>query len=316
MIKSRVEMLNDVLAKFSSENIVGRVEVDQAASSWTWLAVGGKPLFTYYPSDVTDLAKFCKTLDKAIAYRVFGAASNVLVRDGDKQGNCYDGVFIRLQKGFRDFEVVENKVIVSSGLPGNVIVNKALEHSLGGLSFMATIPGHLGGLIAMNAGAHGMEMCNIVEWVEVIDRAGKVHRLTNQECKFGYRKSGIKHDVIILKACLNAQQSQRNDITQEIEHLLAYRKATQPTSGKMAGCFFKNPASSELKAWQLIKKANTPASQTVCISEVHANFIMNKNQANALDLEYFALQLQADIFFKQNVWLEMEIERVGYYVLG
>jgi len=315
MIKPRMEILNSALAKLSSEGIVGRVDIDQTASSWTWLAVGGKPLFTYYPSDVTDLAHFCKTLDKAIPYRVFGAASNVLVRDGDSEGNCYDGVFIRLQKGFRDFEVFDNKIIASAGLPGNVIVNKALEHSLGGLSFMATIPGHLGGLVAMNAGAHGMEMCNIVEWIEVLDRAGKIHKLTNEACKFEYRKSGIAHDVIVLRACLNTQQRQRNDITQEIEHLLAYRKATQPTSGKMAGCFFKNPNATDLKAWQLIKKAQTPKSQTVCVSQVHANFIMNKNQANALDLEYFALQLQADIFFKQNVWLEMEIERIGYYKL-
>ncbi len=301
-----------------SLKVTGRIEKDQKASEWTWLGTGGKPLITFYPDSIEDLAMFLKNRPQNIAYKTFGAASNVLIRDGDCNGLCYDGAFIRLMKGFRKLTIEGTQIIAEAGLPGSFIVNKALEQDLGGISFMATIPGNLGGLITMNAGAHGKEMKDIVNWVEIMDSNGKIHRLTNTECNFTYRHSAIAQDWIVIRACINTKQEKRETITQELHKLIAHRKATQPTKGKMAGCFFKNPSSAQ-KAWQLIRNATVDAnaainaSQTVCVSEIHANFIINKNNATAFDLEYFALQLQADIFFKQNVWLEMEIERIGYY---
>ena len=182
---------------------------------------------------------------------------------------------------------------------------------------MSTIPGNLGGLIAMNAGAHGSEMKDIIEWVEVLDPQGNLQRLSCADCGFSYRHSSIPKNHIIVRACINTKKSTREEITSEIHHFLAQRKATQPTGGKMAGCFFKNPPEyTGYKAWQLIRganiPANTPASKTVCVSPIHANFIMNQANASAFDLEYFALQIQADIFFNKDIWLEIEIERIGY----
>ena len=291
---------------------IGRIETELKASSWTWLATGGKPLFTFFPDNADDLATFIKNKPKDLAYRTFGAASNVLVRDGDNNGMCYAGAFIRLMKGFRELTISDNQIIASAGLPGSFIVNKALEQELGGISFMATIPGNLGGLIAMNAGAHGNEMKNVIQWVEVLDENGEIQRLENRECQFEYRSSSVRKSWIIIRACINTQKGKRDEIANEIHKLIAYRKATQPINGKMAGCFFKNPADTNQKAWQLMRNAQMPKSDSVGICAVHANFIMNKNNATAFDLEYFALQLQADIFFRQNVWLEMEIERIGY----
>lgn len=283
----------------------GRIEWDKPAREWTWLKTGGAPLLTFYPQDIEDLKAFCKHIPNNIPYRTIGAASNILVRD-----NGYNGIFIRLTKGFREIEIKHNQITASAGLLGSSIINIALENDLGGIAFMATIPGMLGGLIKMNAGAHGLEMQNIIEWVEFMDEHGEIHRLSNSECEFQYRHSKIANNWIILKACINATPDKKENIAKEINKLIEYRQTTQPTGGKMAGCFFKNPPNQ--KAWELIKKSHIQETPNVCVSSKHANFIMNKEHATAFELEHFALQLQANIFFEQNIWLEMEIDCIGY----
>lgn len=280
----------------------GNIDFLMQASEWTWLGVGGAPLATFSPADAEDLQQFLKMLPKAIPYRTFGAASNVLIRDAG-----YSGIFIRLKKGFRKIQIEGSSIVADAGLPGNFIVNTALEAGLGGISFMATIPGHLGGLAKMNAGAHGNEMQNIVEWVEVLHE-NQIIRLNKNDCGFGYRKSAIKNDMIVLRASLKCTQAPKEKIKEEIDHLISYRKATQPTSGKMAGCFFKNPA--EKPAWQLVKETNL-LDDNVEISSIHANFLINKGAATAFDIEYFMQKIRCNVFFNKEIWMESEVEIIG-----
>lgn len=302
--------LTQELENFAN-TLAGRIDFEKAAKDWTWLRVGGKPLFTYYPQDMNALKSFCANVTKNfdnLPYRTLGAASNLLVRD-----NGFNGIFIRLAKGFRDIEIINNnQIIASAGLLGSYITNFAAEKGLGNIAFMATIPGMLGGLIKMNAGAHNMEMKDIIEWVEIIDETGKLHRLSNEDCAFSYRKSDMQNNWIIIRACINAQPQKQEEIYHNIEELTNYRKKTQPTNGKMAGCFFKNPVTqTDKKAWEFVKETNL-TSENVAISEIHANFIVNKENATAYDLEYFAKKIQAKVWFEKNIWLPMEIERIGY----
>lgn len=300
-------------------SLKGNINYEQSAKEWTWLGVGGKPIFTFCPYDINDLETFCKNLPREIQFRTLGAGSNILVRD-----NGYNGIFIRLQRGFRNLEFKNNQIIADAGLPGSYIVDKALENEMGGISFISTIPGRLGGLVKMNAGAHTKEMKDIIQWVEIMDRCGTIFRLTNEECCFSYRSSCIQESWIVLRACIKTQMSKREVIKEEINKFKEYRKNTQPTTGKMAGSFFKNPKNTQLKAWELIKEANeiitnksianenvTP-DEKVGLSPMHANFIMNKKNATAQEIENFALRLQCNIFLKHNIWLESEVERIGY----
>jgi UDP-N-acetylmuramate dehydrogenase len=143
------------LRRFTFETL--KEHYEQQAKDWVWFGAGGKPIFTFFPSDINDLATFCKNVPSEIKFRTLGAGSNILVND-----NGYNGIFIRLQRGFRNLEFQNNQIIADAGLPGAYIVEKACEQNMGGISFLATIPGRLGGLIAMNAGAHGKEMKDIM----------------------------------------------------------------------------------------------------------------------------------------------------------
>jgi|GEM_PF-897656 len=327
--------------------IRGRIDFDSQAREWTWLKVGGKPLFTFFPAGVEDLKLFMKLRPKNVPFRTFGAASNVLIRD-----NGYEGVFVKLAKEFREitisetdvkigldggvYEVIQEKdqleqnsqiyeVIVGAGMLGKTLVEKLLEKNLGGIAFLATIPGMIGGLIKMNAGAHGQEIKDIVNWVEFMDSSGEIHKISLENCNFQYRKSGFQNSDIILRAGMKCIMVNSAKEAEKIESLLEHRKKTQPISGKMAGCFFKNPTIEDFtnpailanfsnippKAWEIIKKSNFPDSENVKISPIHANFIMNSENATALEIETFVQNLQNNIFSKYGIWLKTEIEILG-----
>jgi UDP-N-acetylmuramate dehydrogenase len=294
-------MNNSDLIEILKKSTNARIE-NIPAKAWTWLNMGGKPICTFIPSHVNDL-KILLATTKGIPYRTFGAGSNLLIRDGNV--NC---IFIRLMKGFRNIHIENNFIIADAGALSVQIVEIAIEHNLGGIEFIATIPGMLGGLIKMNAGAHGSEMKDIVQWVEFMDEQGNIHRINNEDCKFEYRKSKFQNSWIILKACLKCYKQDKQSIQIKLNELIEYRKKTQPTSGKMAGCIFKNPK--EAKAWELIKNANM-RSENVCPSPIHANFITNLGNATAFEMEYFIKKLQANILLNQNIWLETEVEIIG-----
>lgn len=289
-----------------AEHLNGRIEFQQKASTWAWLGVGGLPFLTYYPSDKEDL-KFFVSKIKGINFRSFGLGANSLIR------NHFDGIFIRLNKNFRSFQVdSEKNIIISAGLPGVNIAQKMAENGLGGTEFLATIPGTLGGMIKMNAGAHKSEIADLINWVEYMDEDGNIERFSKKECGFGYRKSIFSPKCIILQASISSEKKEKPAIYRKIDELKEKRKKSQPTIGKMAGCFFKNPIG--LKAWELIRnsKFGNFTSEKVEVSPIHANFLTNKGNADAFEIEYLAEKIRAEIFRKHKIWLEFEIERIGY----
>jgi UDP-N-acetylmuramate dehydrogenase len=157
-------------------NLRGRVDTTSPAKTWTWLKVGGKPIFTFFPLDEKDLQTFLKEKPTDLEFRTFGAGSNILIRDHD-----HELAFIRLTKHFNQVIIKENEMIVQGGASTRMIVQDALKHNFGNLSFMYTIPGVLGGLIKMNAGAYNQEMKDVVNWVEIMDENGEIHQLKNHE---------------------------------------------------------------------------------------------------------------------------------------
>lgn len=287
------------------KNIKGRIDYEQQAKSWSWLQTGGKPIFTFEPESDEDLKFFIKNKPKELKFRTFGAGSNILIRD-----NGYNGVFIRLKKGFRGFEVENENITIGSGLTSKLIVHNAMLNELGNIEFMQTIPGMLGGMIKMNAGAHQQEMKDIINWVEIMDENGEIHRINNVDCGFSYRHSKFQNDWVILRANLKCVKKAQTEIIKKINELNDYRAKTQPTAGKMAGCFFKNDVNE--KAWKLVKDSCVNDFENVKISSIHANFLMNQGNASAYEIEFFAKTIQAAVFLKNKIMLQMEVETIGY----
>jgi len=287
------------------KTLKGKISYNLKAKEWSWLNVGGAPLFTFIPEHIEDLIHFFKVKPEHIKFRTLGASSNLLINDKE-----FDGIFIRLGKNFRKIEIKNELIIAEAGLLGSFITQIAAKAELGGISFMQTIPGQLGGMIKMNAGAHNQEMKDIIQWVKFMDKSGKINIITNKECAFDYRKSIFQEDWIILQAAIKTKKQKTDYILKEIQELMFKRKQTQPTQGKMAGCFFKNHKT--MPAWQAIRESNIVNHPNIKISEIHANFLINNNQATAQEISEFIKKIQHEVFLKHKIHLELEIEKIGF----
>lgn len=283
---------------------LSKIDSTTEAKTWTHLGVGGKPIFTFFPVDIDQLYFFLKHKPKDLKYRTFGAGSNILIRD-----NGYDGVFIRLNRTFRKIKIENSVLIAEAGVNFTQLTQFCLINEVGGLEFLCTIPGQVGGLTKMNAGLPEIEMKDIVKWVEFINEFGEEVRLKTSECDFKYRSSIFKNNWIITKVAFKMEQKRREEIQKSINKFKEYRKISQPIIGKMAGCFFKNP---ELqKAWQIIQNTNIKGCGKTCVSNIHSNFIMANDSSNAKEIEYLLEAIRASALFNQRIFLESEIEKIG-----
>src|SRR5215475_11202932 len=163
----------------------GRLTADAPLGPQTWFAAGGPAEVLFRPADVEDLAAFLKALPGDVPVTVLGVGSNLLVRDGGVKG-----VVIRLMRSFTGIVVEGNEVVAGAGAPDLNVALTAREHALAGLEFLSGIPGTIGGAVAMNAGAYGGELGQVLVSAEAVDRLGRRHTVPAGHFDFRYRHSG------------------------------------------------------------------------------------------------------------------------------
>lgn len=287
----------------------GRYQPEYPLAKSVWLRVGGRAAVLYKPADIEDLCTFLKQKPAEVSYTLIGAGSNVLIRDGG-----IDGVVIRLDRGFSDITVQEDRLIVGAGALDRNVALTAAEAGLGGLEFLIGIPGRLGGAVVMNAGAYGREIKDILIECIVVDPAGKQHILTPADLGFSYRHSSLPAGWIVVRATLLGVPTPKEDIMTRIQEILKAREDTQPIRARTGGSTFKNPISfPQKKAWELIDEAGCRGwtRGDAMISEKHCNFLINKGSATAKDLESLADDVQRKVLDCTGVQLEWEIRKLG-----
>lgn len=289
--------------------VQGAVETQVSLSAHTWFRVGGPADFVFYPAGVEDLRCFLKSRPKGMPYTVLGAGSNVLVRSGGVRG-----AVIFLNRAFSGITLIDDHHLdVGAGVLDKKVAKVACEHGIGGLEFLYTIPGTIGGAVRMNAGAYGRETNDLVVYAIVMDPKGRIHRLSSEELGLGHRTCAVPSDWIVLSVRLKGEPRPPAEIQDEMERLTVQRRATQP-SGKTGGSTFKNPLEqSTKKAWQLIREAGCADMRVgdASLSDVHANFMMNNGAATAEDLETLGERVREQVQEKTGVLLEWEIHRLG-----
>ena len=147
----------------------GRLVADAPLGPQTWFRTGGPAEVLFRPADVEDLSSFLASLPNDVAVTVLGVGSNLLVRDGGVKG-----VVIRLMRSFTAVSVEGHEVVSGAGALDLNVALTAREHSLAGLEFLSGIPGTIGGAVAMNGGAYGGELSQVLVSAEAVDRAGAV----------------------------------------------------------------------------------------------------------------------------------------------
>ena len=281
----------------------------------TWLRVGGPARALFQPADRADLCAFLKAYEGEVF--AMGVGSNLIVRDGG-----LDAVVIRLGRGFNGFEVEGNRVICGPALLDAHAARRAADAGLD-LTFLRTIPGAIGGAVAMNAGCYGSYMADVFVEAEVVLRSGEVVTLSRDDLQFAYRQSQLPQGAVITKVVMEAPEGDPAALHARMEEQLAKRDATQPTKDRTAGSTFRNPAgfsstgraddSHELKAWKVIDDAGLRGATRggAQMSEKHPNFLINTGGATAADLEDLGEEVRKKVFEHSGIELHWEVLRIG-----
>ena len=185
----------------------------------------------------------------------------------------------------------------------------AQKAGLSGLEFAHGIPGSLGGAVCMNAGAYGGEMKDVLKWVKVLDNNGEMKTLKAEELELGYRTSIIvKEKMIVLEACIELHEGNRDEIEMHMKELMAKRKEKQPLEYPSAGSTFKRPKG--YFAGKLIQDAGLKGYRVggAMVSEKHSGFVINYDNATATDIINLMKDVRKKVYEEFQVTLEPEVK--------
>lgn len=273
-------------------------------TSWR---VGGPAARLYRPADVDDLALFLSMLPADEPLTWIGLGSNLLVRDGGVRGTV-----IALHGMLDELAVIAPGVIrAGAGVPCAKVARFAAKNDLVGGEFLAGIPGTMGGALAMNAGAFGGETWEKVARVETLDRSGHRHMRMADEYRIGYRSVKGPADEWFVACELVLTRGDGEASLARIRELLNRRGETQPTGLPSCGSVFRNPPSDH--AGRLIEACGLKGHCIggACVSEKHANFIINTGDATARDIEVLIAHVQATVAREHGIELIAEVRVIG-----
>jgi UDP-N-acetylmuramate dehydrogenase len=289
----------------------GRLTANAAIGRQTWFGVGGPADQLYRPADLDDLVALLGTLPSDVPVWVIGGASNLLIRDGG-----IGGFTLRLGHGFAGIAVEADEIVAGAGALHLNIARFAAEAGIAGLEFLSGIPGTLGGGVRMNAGAYGREIKDVLVSATAVDRTGARHVVDGAAMGFSYRCCEIDSSWIFVEARLRGVEGDPAAINQRMAEIKASREASQPIRARTGGSTFKNPPGDA--AWRLIDDAGCRGlvRNGAMVSPQHTNFLINRGNATASDLEGLGEEVRRRVHEVTGVVLEWEIRRIGRLLSG
>ncbi len=306
-------MLNFIKSLFSRDltkilpKVRGRYTRNVPLSKYTWFAVGGPAEVLFSPKDEEDLVTFIENKPYNLPLCIIGGGSNLLIRDGG-----VPGVVIKLDSPyFKQFKIEEDTITCFAGFRNHDLKKIMLENELGGLEFLVSIPGVVGGSVKTNAGCFSKTVKDVIIEATIIDGEGERLTVSGDDLQLSYRNSWFPDDWIITSIKFRTQKDSKENIAKTLLTHKEYRIKNQPYNQRTAGSTFKNPEG--LRAWELIKKSGCGDLKIggAKVSEKHANFLINTGKASARDLETLGETIIKEVKKKTSITLEWEVKRLG-----
>jgi UDP-N-acetylmuramate dehydrogenase len=284
----------------------GKVQVNEPLARHTSFRIGGPADFLITPSvtrAVPSLLATCRTMGLPVT--VLGNGTNTLVRDGG-----IAGVVIRLSACTAITPLGQDALVAEAGVPFPRLAREAAKRGLKGLAFAIGIPGTVGGAVRMNAGAHGGQLADVLECVDIATLAGDVITLPVGRLGLEYRSSRLP-EGIVLTAVFDLEPGDPAELKAEMDAYLDRRGRTQPMLVPNAGSVFKNPPGDH--AARLIEAAGCKEWRQgdAEVSARHANFIVNLGKATAADVIALMERVRARVREHAGVELEPELKVIG-----
>ena len=297
--------MDDIYKKLTSTIDESKIKVNESMKKHTSFKVGGNAKYFITATDIEDVRNVLKLAkEENVNLFVLGNGSNVLFKDEE-----YDGIVLQIK--LNNIEIEENKILVEAGAKNAIVAKQLLEHSLAGFEFAAGIPGTIGGAVRMNAGAYGGEIKDILETVTYMKENGEVVTIQNQQCDFSYRHSIFCENPYIILSCTFAlQKGDKHKIQEKMNEYMQSRKEKQPLEYPSAGSTFKR--GKDFITAKLIDECGLKGYQIggAAVSEKHAGFIINKDNATATDIINLIDYVKKVVLQKTGKKIELEIEIV------
>ncbi|MGI9536124.1 MAG: UDP-N-acetylmuramate dehydrogenase [Desulfocapsaceae bacterium] len=290
----------------------GTIQWDAPLSAWTTYRIGGPADALVTLLDVEDLQEvlnFCRLQE--LRWKLLGKGSNILAAD-----EGFGGIVIVLGEGFkyigRDSDQIQlNKSVkAGAGISLARLSSWCADSGLSGFEFASGIPGTIGGAVAMNAGAWGRSMADIISSIEVVDHE-KIEIISDENLGFSYRScralSG-RSEAVVTSVTMSLNPAVPEQIRETIKTLREKRKERQPYGQPNCGSVFRNPQ--EFSAGKLIDEAGLKGRRIgdAAVSEKHANFIVNCGKATARDVLALIDEIKEKVIQTSGVELIPEVQ--------
>lgn len=286
------------------------IQFHRSMKEYTTFRIGGHADALYCARELGKLQRLISCLCREhIPYLVVGKGSNLLVKD-----NGFAGVVILMGEELARIEQEGEKtqiLTVGGGLGLGELLRHCSKKGLGGLEFLAGIPGTVGGSVVMNAGAFGKDVGSVVQEIQMVTPQGDLATSTRAELAFSYRELAIPEGTVVVGATFRTNPESPKIVAKRVADYLARRKAIQPLQYPSAGSIFKNPPNDS--AGRLIEKVGLKGKifGGAMISPKHANYIVNTGGARARDVLALMELARAKVRGETGIELEPEIRVVG-----
>lgn len=292
------------------EELEQKIIFDEPMKKHTSFKIGGTADYFFKATTLEELQniiKFAKIKEWPIT--IIGNGSNLLVTDKGIRGLVIKIDINKLKIEKKDkFAVVE----VGAGNKLMALATKMKDEELSGLEGLSGIPGSVGGAVVMNAGAYGKEMKDVVLSTTCMDKNGKLYTFSNEEQEFSYRNSIFqKKDYIIIETKLKLEYGKKDEIQKRMEEYFKSRKEKQPIEYLSAGSSFKRQEG--IITAKLIDDVGLKGYKIggAQVSEKHAGFIVNYNNATATDVINLINYIKEKVYSKYGIKIEEEIKIIG-----
>ncbi|WDV45228.1 UDP-N-acetylmuramate dehydrogenase [Clostridiaceae bacterium M8S5] len=292
---------------------LGEILVDEPMKRHTYFKIGGNASVLVLPKDSKDVVLALKVCDELnINPYIIGNGTNLLVSD-----DGIKGIVIKLADNMNKVIVEGDTITAECGALLSSVGKLALKNSLTGMEGGSGIPGSIGGAVAMNAGAYGFEMSQIVSSVKCTDKKGNIYVYSSEDMDFRYRHSRVQEeDLIVLETKMTLKEGVYDDIKAYMDELTVKRTTKQPLSLPSAGSTFKRPEGDY--AARLIEAAGLKGLRykDAQVSDKHCGFIVNLGNATSEQVMTLIEIVKKTVKDKFSVELETEVKIIPNCYIG
>ena len=287
--------------------IKGRVLFNVPMKRLTSMKVGGPVDVLLFPRDVAELKKVVRyARKKSIPVMILGKGTNMIVRDKGVRG-----WMINLTQGLKKIRAKGEVVEAEAGVPLQRLVQFSVQKGLTGFEPFCGIPGTVGGGLAMNAGAWGSELKDILLSMTLMKKNGDIVERPRSRLRFSYRGLVLPSKWIILKGRFQLKKGKKGEMVERVKSYSEQRRERQPLDYPSAGSIFKNPARGRAGRWIEDVGLKGYRIGQAMVSERHANFIINLGNATATDVIRLMERVEKEVSEEKGVSLEREVKVVG-----